>query len=277
MLRELFVSSGAGSCYLLSERVSSVQRVSMLADAPLEISIPRSRFKVFGRFQGKKSQPLIIMIHGLTGNMDEYFYRMGCEFFAKCGFATYRLNLYSFPKGARRIVDTTLRIHADDLNVVVRYFRRKGFKKIFAVGHSYGGATILLSDPDKLDGAVLWDPTHGATFTKRKWGGSPARYLKQIDAYLVDWGVYYVLGRAMVEEADDLEWDKLAAKFSAPTRIVCAGSGVLTKGCEHYFKTLPAAKKDLKVIRNATHYFSDRPGMEDRVYRLTCDWFKKLS
>lgn len=243
-------------------------------DTELAIKLPGTRYRIYGRFQGKKSQPLVIMVHGLTGNMDESLYRGGCEYLGAKGYATYRLNLYGYPKDARRIVRTTLKIHAKDLNAVAGYFRRKGFKKIFVVGHSYGGATILLSDPNLVDGAALWDPTFKASFTTRKWGAKPALYIKQLKAYLIDWGVWYILGAAMVREADSLNWDKIAEKFTAPTRIFCAGKGVLREGCKHYFKVLPG-KKDLKIIDNATHYFNDRPGMEEKVYRLTYEWFEK--
>lgn len=239
------------------------------------IRVPGTRFKVHGRFQGNTRQPLFIMVHGLTGNCDESFYRDGTKYLGERGYATFRLNLYGWKKGSRKLLHSTLRTHARDLNAVTAYFRRKGFKSIFVCGHSYGGATILLSDPAKIDGAVLWDPTHGATFTKRKWGTPPARYIKQLKGFVVDWGVAYVFGQKMVREADMLQWDDLALKFSAPTRIVCAGAGVLRRGCKRYFDTLPGIK-DLKILPGATHYFNDKPKMEEQVYEATYRWLERL-
>ncbi|MBN8550664.1 MAG: hypothetical protein J0M12_15215, partial [Deltaproteobacteria bacterium] len=87
----------------------------MQFEKTLSIPVPKTRFKVFGKFQGRKSQALCIMVHGLTGNMDESFYRLGTEYLARRGFATYRLNLYGWPKGSRRLPDSTLRTHAQDL------------------------------------------------------------------------------------------------------------------------------------------------------------------
>jgi hypothetical protein len=76
------------------------------------------------------------------------------------GISSLRLFMYDFSPNTRNLLDCTLETHVEDFDAVIAELRNRGGKKIFGVGHSFGGITILRSD-SKLDGAVLWDPTHG--------------------------------------------------------------------------------------------------------------------
>ncbi len=116
---------------------------------------------LYGKFSGSFDQPLFIIVHGLPGNMDEDFYYSATRWFEKHGFSTFRFNLYDYRKGARQLMDCTLKTHGADLDIAVRYFRKHGVKKIFVAGHSFGGLTILCSHDQNFDGAVLLDPSYG--------------------------------------------------------------------------------------------------------------------
>ena len=108
------------------------------------LTIPVSHgHRLYGKFSGSLRQPLFIIVHGLPGHMREQLPVSSVMWFAKQGFATFRFDLYGWRKGARQLIDCTLRMHADDLDSVVRYFRKRGVKKIFVAGHSYGGAAPI--------------------------------------------------------------------------------------------------------------------------------------
>lgn len=231
---------------------------------------------VYGRLGGASHQPLFIIVHGLPGSMDEDFYLNATRWFAKQGYATFRFNLYGAEKNARQLMESTLKTHASDIDAIVRYFRMKKFKKIFIAGHSYGGPSILLSSEQKFDGAVLWDPSYKISFTKTEKGSPAVKYIKEVRGYVMKWGVNFVIGKAMANEADMLKWDDLAKNFNIPLKIIAAGDSQLVRGAKHYFKTANNPK-ELTIIKNATHYFNDTEDMRENVYKISDEWFKKFA
>jgi len=240
----------------------------------LNIRISRD-VRVYGRLNGSLKHPLIVIVHGLPGGIGEAFYEKAAEWFEKHGYAVYRFCLYGWQKDARQLIDCTLRTHADDVDAVARYFRRHGVQKMYLVGHSFGGPTILLSKEQRFDATVLWDPSHGLTFLRESFGTPGGKYVKVLNGYLMRWGASVVLGKAMVQEVERLLWDDLPKDFHVPLKIISAGKGVLLRGAKKYIQAAHEPKS-LNVIRGATHYFDDTPGMQERVYRLSKDWFRRF-
>lgn len=230
--------------------------------------------KAYGKFSGSVKQPLFIVVHGLPCSITEGIYERACWWFSRHGYATYRFNLYSWQKDARQLIDCTLTTHASDLDAVMAHFIRKGFKKIYVAGHSFGGPTILLSKKQQFDAAVLWDPAYGISFTKKKFGVPGGKYVKGLDGYFMRWGVNVILSRQMVSQVDRIDWNALPRSFGRPLKLIAAGKGVLIPGCKKYFRQAYGSK-DLQVLDGATHYFDDTPGMQDRLFAATHRWFCK--
>ncbi len=197
---------------------------------------------LYGRFTGSAQRPLFVVVHGMPGSMDEDLYLEATRWFGKHGYATFRFNLYGGEKDARQLMETTLATHASDIDTIVHHFRAKKFKKIFIAGHSYAGPAILLSKEQGFDSAVLWDPSYGVSFTKKQKGIPSAKYLKEIGGYVMPWGVNFVLGEEMVDEADTIKWNTLTKDFHIPLKIIAAGKGLLTKGAEQYIKRANAPR-----------------------------------
>lgn len=240
----------------------------------LKIKVADRRF-TYGRLNGPLSKPLVILVHGLGSSMQEGLISHGTRWFAEHGFTTFRFDLYSWQKDARQLMDCTLRIHANDLDAVVAYFRQRGVKKIFVTGHSYGGPTVLLSKQQAFDAAVLWDPSFGLSFTKSKYGEPPAVYVKSLNAYMMRWGVNLLMGKAMAKEADNMAWEKLPEAFRVPLKIVAAGKGILVPGAKQYFKHAHDPK-ELTIIKGAEHYFDEGHDMQEGVYKQSKDWFDRF-
>lgn len=246
-----------------------------MSEKKLTIKIPKTKFRIYGKFSGSLKKPLLIIVHGLSGNMNGHFYYDACKYFQKKGYATYRFNLYYWQKDAWQLMDSTLKTHGADLDTVVMHFRKNGVRKIYVAGHSLGGATILMSRNRNFDAAVLWDPSHRIAYRKAAYGVPAGIYVKQLHGYLMRWGVNVIIGEKMTNEADALDWDSLTKGSKIPLKIIAAGKGVLIKGSRRYLK-LAEGPKQLVIIPGATHYFNDKPGMEERVYRETEKWFRKF-
>ncbi len=232
------------------------------------------KLSLYGKFSGSFNQPLFIVVHGLPGSMDEEFYRSATRWFRKHGFSTFRFNLYGHQKNARQLMDCTLRTHSADLDAVVRYFKKRGIRKVFVAGHSLGGPTILCSRDQDFDGAVLWDPSYKISFTRTAYGFPGGKYVKEVNGYLMKWGANVIIGKAMAEEMDSLPWDLIAKNFRVPFKVVLAGKGVL-KSAKKYLNGV-TIETSLTVVKGATHYFNDQAGMQEKVFRASERWFKKF-
>ena len=232
------------------------------------------KFSLYGKFNGSLSQPLFIIVHGLPGNMDEEFYHSATRWFGEHGFSTFRFNLYGYQKDARQLMDCTIKTYSADLDFAIRYFRKRGVKKLFIAGHSFGGLTILCSRNQDFDGATLWDPSYKISFTKAAYGFPGGKYVKAIRGYLMRWGANVVIGKAMAEEVDSLPWDVIAKNFKAPLKIILAGKGML-RNAKQYLNEVKT-EKDLMIVKGATHYFDDQKGMQEKVFRASEEWFRRF-
>ncbi len=223
---------------------------------------------ITGRLRGSLKQPLVIFVHGLTGNMDEHIFYNGARYFEQHGISSFRFNLYDWTKGTRKLDTSTLAIHAADLDFNVKYFRKRGVKNIFVVGHSYGGPTIMKSKDKDFQGVVFWDPS----FLTPKYFPE-STWLKGASAYLCRWAYSILLSRKYVEEARSTNTLALIQTLNVPIKIICAGKGVLVKTSKKYFSVLKEPK-ELTVLKNATHCF-DEDGMEEKLFSETLAWIQK--
>lgn len=226
---------------------------------------------IHSRLRGLFEKPLLIFVHGLTGNMDEHIFFNGSRFFEKEGFSVFRFNLYDDPDDARKLHECDLKTHAADINFIVDHFKKKGVKDIFIVGHSYGGPSILFSKTDNYKGIVLWDPTMDPDVIYRKTTAD-----KIADGYIWECSFKFILGKKMVNEAKEIpNFELLATNVNAPIKIILAGVGnAKSKRKESFFKAL-CKPKGLTILKKAGHTFNE-DGMEEKLFQETLNWIKEL-
>jgi alpha-beta hydrolase superfamily lysophospholipase len=244
-------------------------------DGPMEKKIRialDARHALYGKFSGSSSRPLVIFVHGLLGTMDDDLFVVALRWFRGRNYAVFRFNLYGHQKYARQLKDCTLSIHAADLDAAVRHFRKKGFRKILVVGHSFGGPVIFNSRERDFDGAAFWDPSYRFSFKKIPGVDAP-RFVKSENAYLMRWGMNPLIGKKMVDEVESLRWDALSKNFSVPFSVIVAGKGIL-KGAKKYCRAASTSCESIG-IRGADHCFtSDRS--RSRLFSATARWFARL-
>ena len=228
---------------------------------------------IYGIYEGVRGKPLVIFVHGLPGSVVDGLHERACEWFATHGYATFRYNLYGWQADARQLIDCTLQTLADDLDAIVRFFRRQGVSHVFVVGHSFGGPQIFLSKEQSFDAAVLLDPSYDISFTKERYGFPGGKYIKSLNGYFMSWGINTVISKAMAKEVDEIEWNELPKTFHKPLKIIVAEKGVLVRGARAYFAHAQKPKS-LQIVKGATHYFNDRPRMQTRVFASALAWFE---
>lgn len=237
----------------------------------VKITIPKKKKYVYGMLRGSLNKPLIIFVPGLFCSINEHYFFNGAKYFEKQGYSVFRMSLYHYKNDARNAADCSLKTHAADLDVVVDYFRKKGVKKIFAVGHSNGGAVILLSKKKDFDGVVLWDPAHekisgykGYDYIKRLPGGH----------YRLRWAIDYILPEKLVEEAETISYEDNIKDINAPVKIIAAEKGVLVPYAKRYFARANEPKA-LHILKRSGHTF-DEDGVEEKLFEETRKWFDKI-
>ncbi len=236
-----------------------------------EIVIPLGENKnLRGILRGKTTSPLIIFVHGFTGHKNEHQFFNAARFFEKKGFSSFRFDLYSWRKDARKLEECTLSLHGKDLDSVIDYFRKEGIKKLFVVGHSFGGVTVLLSRKKNFDVAVLWDSTGDADVHIN------AKFIPQLNRYYFDeWAYGFTIGKDFYEENNNkLKPSKLIKKIDVPIKIITAGAGELAVDNKKLFENANKPK-EFAIIPNATHCF-DEDGTEEKLFEETFDWLKKF-
>jgi len=220
----------------------------------------------------KVSTTLVVFVHGLTGHPNEHTFHTAAQLYPKKNVDVFRFALYSGEKNGRKLSECTIATHSEDLNVVLKYFRKK-YTKLVVVGHSLGSPTILKSDVSLFDAVVLWEPSYLAA----KSADMPKKlHLGDREVYIQEWGTEYLMNPKMVEE---WQWFNgknelhLVATLGKPLLVIAAGKGILLQGSKEYVK-VAKEPKSLRVIAGATHCF-DELGAKDELLTETLRWVKQ--
>jgi dienelactone hydrolase len=219
---------------------------------------------IYGVLTKGSKDKLIIFVHGLTGHINEHIFYNGAEFFSKKGYSVFRFGLYSSEKGSRAFADTHLGTYNSDVTTVLKHFKK--FKKIFLIGHSLGGPSILLGDFTMVNGIVLWDPSTDLHKEVNKW----YKYDKKSKLHLIDWGMKIVAGERLHKDMlNPRSMVPIVKKSIVPIRVITAGEkGFLTKKWK-------GKVKDLVIIPKADHNF-DEEGTEEQLFKKTLEFLRKI-
>jgi dienelactone hydrolase len=235
----------------------------------LTIRTPDNKF-IYGTLRGSLNKPLIVIVHGLAGYKDEAMHYNAARYFDAHGFSSFRFNLYSWQKNARKLHECTIKTHGRDIDTVLGYFNKKGVRKIFVVGHSYGLPSILHTKNRIFKAAASWD----GSFLPRSTFKKLPRSIKPRGRFL-DEGYLVVMGEAMVEEESKVNSLELLKSFYKPMLFIAAKGKQQTNlfGAREMYRVSMKDKK-LVVVNGANHNFTEE-GKQEELYSVTVKWFKK--
>ncbi len=110
----------------------------------------------------KKTPPLLIILHGLTGFKEEAHLAAIAKAAAGIGFAALRPDLYGHGAGSGSFRDHTPQIWIEEIRGLVSEARKSGrWSAVFLCGHSQGALCAILAaaaDPGQVDGVIQIAP-----------------------------------------------------------------------------------------------------------------------
>ena len=96
--------------------------------------------------------PLVIVIHGFTGHMEERHITTTAETFNDLGYATLRVDMYGHGRSGGQFRNHTLFKWMTNAMTVIDYARTLDFvTDLYLCGHSQGGLTVMLAAALKQD------------------------------------------------------------------------------------------------------------------------------
>jgi dienelactone hydrolase len=239
-------------------------------DKELQIKTPDKKI-IYATLRGSFKKPLVVMVHGLSGNRNEAMHYNAARYFEKHGFSSLRINLYSWEKGARRLHECTFSTHGKDIDTVLKYLNSKGAKDIYIVGHSYGWPSILHTSERNYKAVAGWDgsilPTNHVDVPMR---------IPKPKGRLLNEGYFVVIGEQMAKDSHRIKSLDLIKRFDKPISFITVDDNVNGNlgGNQKMYK-VAKVEKELVVIKGAHHNFVEE-GKEEELYAATVKWFKRF-
>jgi hypothetical protein len=221
--------------------------------------------------QNKKA---ILCVHGLTGSAYDFAQTILAHQFPDQGYDVIRPYLYHGADDARKLVDCTIAIHADDINTIYTHFKDH-YDAIYAVGHSYGGHSMMSANTNQFKAICLWDPTYSPKQTVFLASGD----LIKLGDYRVmtGAGTYRLMGENMYQESAHLDIEhsrSLSRSNTTPLKVIIAGDGMWAKKGES-FHTHAAGPSESVMIPDTIHCFYEE-GTITPLLSHTKDWFDQF-
>ncbi|MCB0340340.1 MAG: alpha/beta fold hydrolase [Bdellovibrionales bacterium] len=223
------------------------------------------------RYSGELPSRVVIFIHGLTGHSNELIHWLGAQHFSQSGYGAVRFELYGSQERARRLDNSTLTTHAQDVNHVVQHCRELGYEKIYLVGHSLGGPVVLMSNTAEITAIALWDPTYNTKLLVDE-----SSYFDEVSkGRYIDWGIKMFWGTQMADELLALsDCKELVSKTHCPIKVITAEKKETDTNPEAYFE-FANDPKAFAIIPGASHCFTEEhaPSM---LLNETMEWFSQF-
>ena len=235
----------------------------------IKIKTP-DNFVIYGTYSSSKHKTgkIVIFVHGFTGHQNEHIFFNGAKYFNNKGFDSFRFDLYSYEKKSRPFKDTKISLHGKDIRVVIDYFKNK-YKKIYLVGHSYVGTSLLFVGDNNVSGMTFWDASYIEPVLEDYFV-----YSKSLNSYILKDRIDYIVGKKFVEELKKFpDCGELISKIHVPVKFITAGEKGNGKSGKKYFSKANKPKESSSVA-GASHCF-DELGTEEKLFEETLKWFKK--
>ena len=190
---------------------------------------------------------LIIFVHWLYASKDDDLYINASKYFQKNNFDTFRFDLYSENKNARKLNKTNINLNSQDLQTIIKHFQND-YKEIYLIGHSLWWQVIINTNTSKISKIILWDPS---AWLSKKEEKSDISYDEKKWVYIVNWWVKFEISKEFKKDwinAKNIE--KYINKINNNTYFIFAWNSSIIKNWWDYIINYKQT-----IIKEANHTF----------------------
>jgi pimeloyl-ACP methyl ester carboxylesterase len=210
---------------------------------------------IYGYFHQPKlpTNKAVILIHGLTGSMNQYLILTFARHIAEKGIAVFRFDQYSRQEVARKFSESTISTHISDTKFVMQYARSLGYEELTLIGHSLGGPIAIFSADNDTKSLLLWEPTATPSERVKFW----QTYDEKHNISYLDWNMKIILEDSYIESAKNCPSAyKHISTLKLPIKIISAELGGTLDFARQYVENA-GQKCEFVIVPNAGHDFSE--------------------
>ena len=210
------------------------------------------------RPEGKDRCPLVILIHGLTGNMEERHILAAAETMKECGFAVLRVEMYGHGQSDGAFEDHDLFKWLNNTMTVTDWALAQDWvTDLYLCGHSQGGLDVILAAgmrPDAYKAVIPLAPGIVITDMARKGSHRGMVFEPGHVPEYVYFGSHRIKGN-YVRAAGLLDTEYAIAQYKGPVLLV---HGDADKTVDMKYSVWAAERYQnatLKIIHGDSHCF----------------------
>jgi uncharacterized protein len=227
----------------------------------------------------KKSNTLIIAVHGWTGSMEQLVIKQACIELARAGYAAYRFDQSGNGDSEGRFEDGTPSKHIREIERVIEHFRSQ-FKRIILYGYSLGGSYALIAaERARAQGVILFAAmVHPERFSDR-FTPQQMRELMSVGFTIITkkrpvGDIPYTITEEFIRQMKQITPLDAAAHLTIPVLII-NGTSDLSEPASHAEEFMQViAEKDLLLIGGGTHKL-EQPEHLESLIRGIITWLGK--
>jgi len=227
--------------------------------------------KLVGILDKTETDMAIILVHGFTGDKDEWgrFTKAAYEF-KKAGYAVLRFDFAG--SGESDDSGITVENEVADLKSAIDFVQRQGYSKISLFGHSLGGLCSILVSDEKIITMVLTAPVTKAKTPDLFNEDQPMR--KEIEEkgfVILRKHKEFRVEKQYIVERENINQEEILSKIKCPVLIIHGDKDekVPLEHSQNAIQLLPEGSK-LEIIRNADHGLKKEWGT---IVSLATKWF----
>ncbi len=251
----------------------------------IPVTFKNKKQKLVGIFHipNMKTDSAVIIAHGFTGYKREVQHVNCARELCKNGFGVLRFDFRGSGGSDGLFRNMTISGEVSDLEKSIEFVRNKGYKKIGLIGHSLGGAVVILANKKNVSTIVLWAPSViPKKILTQLLGENNIEIIEKQGYAPVSWegkSIEFIVGKPFWTEVKNKYsdiLDKLLA-IDIPTTVIYGSEDwrwfKLLKS-KSLFRKLQQPENNLKIIHGADHVFS-MYNHENQLIDYTVNWFKK--
>jgi proline iminopeptidase len=210
-----FVAATLSACDILDPSTPGLLVPQTVDEDPTLPSISVNGTHLHSETLGNPNDPLLVVLHGGPGG--DYRYLLKCRQFAADGYYVVFFDQRGSGLSRRHPKEsyTSVQLFIDDLDAVIKYYRRRDDQKVVLLGQSWGAmlATAYINQhPGEISGVILSEPG-GLTWQDARDYAKRCRDMTMVGESAND----YLYVDQLVTGDDHIMLDYKAALQSAPS------------------------------------------------------------